>query len=70
MDVRRVWGGTGGETHVIVDGITHSTSNDTDGESESGDGSDKIVWADNGCDDGSWDDDSTDAEAADDEDDP
>lgn len=54
--------------NVVVGRVPDGASNDTDGESESGDGRDEVVGTDNSGDDGSWNNDSADTETSNDED--
>lgn len=56
------------QENVVIGGVSNGASDDTNGEREGCNGCDQIVWADNGGDDGSRYDDSTDAEASDNED--
>ena len=58
------------ETYVVVDCVADGATDYPYGKGESRDGGDEIIWADDGCDDGCWDNDSTDSKSADDEYDP
>ena len=50
------------EEDVVVDAVADGTANDADGEGESGDGGDEVIWANDGCDDGGGNDDAADSE--------
>jgi len=52
---------------VVVDGVADGTADDPDGEGQCRYGGDEIVGANDGGDDGRWDDDSADTETTDDE---
>lgn len=51
------------EKDVVVDAVTYAATDDTDGEGESGDGGNEIVWAYNGSNNGCRYNNATDAEA-------
>lgn len=55
---------------VVVDAVSDRSTNDTNGQSQGSDSRNKVIRADNGRDDRSWNDDTTNSETSDDEDTP
>lgn len=55
---------------IVIGGIADSAADDANGESKRSDSGNEVVGADDGCHDGSWNNDAADAEASEDEETP